>query len=213
MSRQTVVLWVALSFLASRPCFASGPCGVLLYRVRTLQNVLADQDDPWVRQNKDTLQGELRAALREARRCRCLPVSSGSRTPLASSGGSERWRPLVQAAARRYRLDARWLEAVLLVESGGNPWAVSPKGAAGLMQLMPATARLLGVRNPFDPRQSVFGGARLLERLLGRFDGDWRLALAAYNAGPARVEGGRRWPLETRRFVHRVFKTRERLRL
>jgi hypothetical protein len=93
-------------------------------------------------------------------------------------------------------------------ESGFDPRAVSPKGALGLMQLMPGTARELGVSDPFDPAQSVRGGARYLRRLLDRFGGRLDLALAAYNAGPGAVEehGGVPPYRETREYVRKVIR-------
>jgi soluble lytic murein transglycosylase-like protein len=93
----------------------------------------------------------------------------------------------VQAAAARYDLAPELLDTVARQESGYRPAAVSPAGAVGLMQLMPATARALGV-DPTDPVQSLNGAAAYLRSLLDRFDGRIDLALAAYNAGPAAVE-------------------------
>jgi soluble lytic murein transglycosylase-like protein len=99
------------------------------------------------------------------------------------------------------------VRAVIQVESAFNPHAVSNKGAMGLMQLMPATARQFGVANAFDPEQNVRGGVAYLRQLLDRYDGDERLALAAYNAGPGAVDRhGQTVPpfRETRDYVSRV---------
>lgn len=116
--------------------------------------------------------------------------------------------PLFEEASREAGLDPRLLKAVAAAESGFDPRAVSPKGALGLMQLMPGTARELGVSDPFDPEQSVRGGARYLRRLLDRFGGRLDLALAAYNAGPSAVErhGGVPPYRETREYVQRVIR-------
>lgn len=115
---------------------------------------------------------------------------------------------LFAAAAKRFGLRVELLRAVAQVESGFNPRAVSPAGAQGIMQLMPATARALGVRDPFNPAESIFAGAAYLRSLLDRFGGNEALALAAYNAGPgavARYGGIPPFP-ETRAFVARVLK-------
>ncbi|WP_051275939.1 transglycosylase SLT domain-containing protein [Desulfovirgula thermocuniculi] len=116
--------------------------------------------------------------------------------------------PLFEEASRETGLDPRLLKAVAAAESGFDPRAVSPKGALGLMQLMPGTAREVGVSDPFDPAQSVRGGARYLRSLLDRFGGRLDLALAAYNAGPGVVErhGGVPPYRETREYVRRVIK-------
>jgi soluble lytic murein transglycosylase-like protein len=113
---------------------------------------------------------------------------------------------LIQRSARRHRLDALLLASIIEAESRFNPGALSPDGAVGLMQVMPATARRLGIRNPADPRGNVEAGARYLSLLMRRFDGDVVLALAAYNAGPEPVErfGGVPPYRETRLYVERV---------
>lgn len=115
--------------------------------------------------------------------------------------------PRIERAARAAGVDASLLHAVIRAESAYNPKAVSPKGAAGLMQLMPATARRYGVADRFDPDQNVLGGALYLRDLLARFDGQLELALAAYNAGEGAVQkyGGRIPPYaETQRYVPQV---------
>ena len=112
----------------------------------------------------------------------------------------------IHDASSRYGVSRNLIRSVIRHESAGNPAAVSRKGAQGLMQLMPATAKHLGVTCAFDPRQNILGGTRYLREMRNRF-GSWRLALAAYNAGPTRVESGRRLPLETRRYVEDVLRT------
>ncbi len=113
---------------------------------------------------------------------------------------------LIRVTAERYLVDRRLVEAVVVVESAGNPRAVSRKGAQGLMQLMPQRAAELGVRNPFDPQQNVDGGVRHLRELLQRFSGDVTLALAAYNAGEEAVRAYQGVPpyAETQEYVRKV---------
>jgi len=96
------------------------------------------------------------------------------------------WMPVVKAAAAHYEINWRLLDKVIWTESTWDPYALSPVGAEGLMQLIPSTAKMLGVDNSFDPGQAIWGGARYLAKLKRRF-GSWHLALAAYNAGPTRV--------------------------
>jgi soluble lytic murein transglycosylase-like protein len=102
--------------------------------------------------------------------------------------------PYVEEVAKRESLSPELLRVVIAHESSFLPCAVSRKGAMGMMQLMPATAAELGVANPFDPQQNIDGGARYLSYLMERFGGDLRLALAAYNAGPRRVDDYRGVP-------------------
>jgi hypothetical protein len=114
---------------------------------------------------------------------------------------------LVDAVALSHGIEPELLLAMISTESGFRPRAVSPKGARGLMQLMPGTARRLGVTDPFDPEQNVRGGARYLNELLKLFDNDLKLALAAYNAGEETViRHGRTIPPfpETRQYVAKV---------
>lgn len=115
----------------------------------------------------------------------------------------------IRAAAQVFHVSPNLLRAVILHESAGDPQAVSPKGAKGLMQLMDGTASELGVSNPFDPTQNIFGGARMLGGLLKDFNGDVELALASYNAGPGAVRrhGGVPPYRETQEYVKKVADT------
>ncbi len=114
---------------------------------------------------------------------------------------------LIEKHAAAYAVSPDLVRAVIQVESGFNPRAVSPKGALGLMQLMPSTAIEMGVRDPFDPDENIRGGVAYLRQLLNRYPGDEQLALAAYNAGPEAVQRyGYQVPpyRETQRYVSRV---------
>ena len=115
-------------------------------------------------------------------------------------------KSLLADAAKREGLDPRLLEAVARTESGFDSCAVSTAGAEGVMQLMPETQATFDVRDPFDPQQSITAGARLLKQLLTAYSGDLKLALSAYNAGPARVQqaGGVPAIPETRRYVEKI---------
>jgi hypothetical protein len=117
------------------------------------------------------------------------------------------WDGLMRAAAARHSVPYPLVRAVVAAESGFNPRVVSRAGAQGLMQLMPATAKDLGVKDPFDPEANIEGGTRYLGGLLKAF-GDERLALAAYNSGPGRVARIGRVPdiPETRAYVEKVLR-------
>jgi soluble lytic murein transglycosylase-like protein len=117
----------------------------------------------------------------------------------------------IQSAATRFNVDADLITSVIAIESNYNPKAVSRRNARGLMQLVPGTAVRLGVQNIFDPRENIDAGTRYLGELLHRYDNDLVLALAAYNAGPERVQRYGRVPpyAETMSYVRRVKRTYE----
>jgi soluble lytic murein transglycosylase-like protein len=124
------------------------------------------------------------------------------------------YHPIVIDAAKRYDVDPSLVYAIISRESGGNPQVVSSRGAKGLMQLMDGTASDMGVHDAFDPRENIDGGTKYFRMMLDRFDGDVRLALAAYNAGPGAVDeyGGIPPYQETVEYVERVLDTYERVK-
>ena len=136
-----------------------------------------------------------------------IPVAAGEpevAVPTAAEGTVQR---IVEETAQKYDMDPLLVNSVIQVESGYNPKALSPKGAQGLMQLIPSTARRFGVRNVYDVRENVEGGVRYLKYLSSLFPNDLRLTLAAYNAGEASVwKYGNSVPpySETVRYVYSV---------
>lgn len=139
-----------------------------------------------------------------------VPPAHGDAAALPDDGP---WAVEIAQAAARYHLPPQLVRAVMTVESGGNPGVESNKGAVGLMQLLPATAKALGVEDIHDPAQNVMGGARFLRVLANRFDGDLVKVLSAYHAGSMRVASRDATPFAaTDDYVRKVLKTYYQLR-
>ena len=134
-----------------------------------------------------------------------FPQSSDA-LPRSKVSGS--YADIIYKAAEKNGIAAPLLKAIIKAESNFNPRAVSKKGALGLMQIMPGNLKSLNIQDPFDPKQNIMGGARYLKRMMNRFGGKLPLALAAYNAGPKKVEQYQRIPpiRETENYVRRVLK-------
>ena len=173
-------------------------------------NIPQVQAEPYLRVCKDGviyyyfssrgLSSSPQQALRDSQRIRLpRPASLRRVTP-------KELEPLIQEASRSHNVPPSLVKAVIRVESNFNPGATSPKGAQGLMQLMPGTADDLLVANPYDPRENIMGGVRYLRMLLEKFNNRLPLALAAYNAGPQRVSQRLEVPAipETQGFVRDV---------
>lgn len=136
-----------------------------------------------------------------------LPYTHSSVSPLSIKAvGHKDFDHIIDQTAEKFGIDANLIKKVIEAESNFDPNAVSQAGASGLMQLMPATARALGVTNVFDPAQNIEGGARYLKDMIDRYDGDLKLALAAYNAGPGNVDRYQGIPPfeETRNYVKKI---------
>jgi len=193
MSTSRMLLSAALLVVAMGVLGAARPASAQIYVYEDESGVIHFSDTPahdGFRRHVPSMRRSSRAAL--------LPQP----TP------EQRFDHLIVRASRANRISPGLVKAVIHAESYFNPRAVSRKGARGLMQLMPSTAGELGVTNPFDPWQNIEGGTRYLGEMVRRFDGDLRLGLAAYHAGPGSVRRHRGMPPyhSTRQYVARVLK-------
>jgi len=159
-------------------------------------------------------------SLSQGRGAACAPTAGHARLPSGSEierhfrggyarpgrswGDSSAYDHLIKEAARRHQVPEGLIKAVISVESNFDPRATSPAGAMGLMQLMPGTARDLGVRCAYNPKENIDGGTRYLRDLLDRYGGNVPMALAAYNWGPGNLERGGSLPRETRKYLASV---------
>ena len=227
---------IAISAVMALPCFA-GEVAVLKngFEIRhERREVVGDVTRLYVNADGSSYVDVPTADIEHFEAAPDLPVSPPSSTGLPASGSKISTPPasrtsrvaprfstqgfsaqtqtnlsdVVNDASGRYRLDPDLVNSVIKAESGFNVRAVSPKGAQGLMQLMPGTASQLGVPNAFDAQANVEGGAKYLRELLERYNFDLVKALAAYNAGPQRVQqfGGVPPYYETRAYVARIVK-------
>lgn len=167
---------------------------------------------PWEKEKVKVAVESMRIAAQEQYRPRHSAAAAdqpSSQTSMEELNWSE-LEYIVQHYANAYGVDASLVLAIIQVESGFQPGAVSAKGAKGLMQLMPGTARMLGVADPFDPQQNIAGGTLYLAQISQSFGGDLQLTLAAYNAGPGNVRryGGIPPFPETRRYIDAVLSAR-----
>ncbi len=160
---------------------------------------------------KETVKSEIVRAMvpeRKSIAVEALPVSlkKGKSSTVTNAVG--KYDDIVNRAAAKYDLDSSLIKAVIASESAGNPHALSSSNAKGLMQLIDSTATMVGVKNVWDPEQNIHGGAKYLKQLMDKFDGNVKLAVASYNAGPARIEKTRTIPAipETQQYVRRVMK-------
>jgi soluble lytic murein transglycosylase-like protein len=189
-------------------CLRQEPAGnrVRLYLIPTAARSTSDSSDP----------GYIEVSAASVLRIDTIPDPPPTSAPAAATPFTpDTMRLMLVSAGALHNIDADLLASIVHAESAGNPRAVSRAGARGLMQLMPATASLLGVTNSFAPDQNISGGTAYFDQLLIRYHDDIRLAVAAYNAGPAAVDRYHGIPpfAETRAYVARVVREFNRRKL
>ncbi|MBE9546571.1 MAG: lytic transglycosylase domain-containing protein [Proteobacteria bacterium] len=186
-------------YLAIRACWIFIAVIVLLLLVSPLYNYNGQKDI------KSVYNFIVRKSLPE-RYIATVPENSASY--VRGKKAERLFHPIVLQAANRHQVDPALVKAIIMAESSYDPRAVSKKGAKGLMQLMPETARALGVEDSFNPEHNIHAGVRYFKHLMNQFDGDARLALAAYNAGSRKVRQYQGIPpyRATKYYIKRVFR-------
>ena len=185
--RKAAALLLCVVTAAAAPAEAKGPLGGILSRSY----------------ERGALSSILGRSTIYAAPSRAVPTPA---LPVAAPRGVEHYAAYIDRYTAEYRVDPNLVRAVIQAESGGDPQALSPQGAAGLMQLMPSTASAMGAIDRFDPEQNIASGTRYLRSLLDRFH-SVELALWAYNAGPSAVRDGI-LPSETEDYVPKVMRLR-----
>lgn len=177
-----------------------------IYKKITGEDLPEDIKINFVRKNKEVVNDNFPNSEKQVKSSERISSSSVVKPSEESLRRLDKYEAIIKEASRKFGVSERLIKAIILAESAGNPYAVSPKNAKGLMQLMDGTAEEMGVKNPFDPRENIFGGTKYFAQLLKMYDGNEDLALAAYNAGPGNVARFKGVPpfAETKNYIVRV---------
>lgn len=189
-SKRKLALWIVLGVIISHT--QSG------YRFERQEPAQSEDTKPIAVQEKVTPASTVEEA---------EPEEMTSPSPVIPKKKDELFHPIIDEAAFRHKVDPALVKAIIMAESSYDPRAISKKGAKGLMQLMPLTAKSFGVEDAFDPTHNIRAGVAYFRKLLNQFDGDERLALAAYNAGSKKVRQYKGVPPfeATQLYIEKVF--------
>lgn len=185
-----------------------GPNMTNITRVLTRIDEINRQMSPQIYQQTQPLKSKFVDVMNDVDRARRVVSRSSN---VSGKTSYDELKDIINECAEKYNVDQELIRAMIQVESGWTTDAVSNKGAQGLMQLMPRTAAMLGVNDPFDPVQNIEGGVRYISDLTDKYRGDIEKALAAYNAGSARVDSGN-IPEVSKRYVKNIMSIYRKLR-